>query len=203
MNHDTVEGMFSKLAVHTLADAHDMLSIVTVVARGTYSFRVAAAFGKLSVADLTLQACEGSSILKSVRTFLDLHPRQRGADKKAAEWVLKRLPGDLDGLKAMAKSLRISHRKGQLHDGGDDPQSAAAVATAWCKQNPPELEASMWHAMLGEAPSPWQLPSAACETCGGFVGPSGRNRRNLCESCKADARKVWDAERQRKRRRCM
>ena len=89
------------------------------------------------------------------------------------------MPCNLDDLNAMAKSLRISQQKAHSHDGGYDPQSAASVAKSRCERDPPELEASLRYAMIGEARSPWRLPSAVCAKCGVVFGRFGPGMRRV------------------------
>ncbi len=182
----TVTPFFDAVGVLTVDDAKCMLRSVANVLREQTSFRTAAKLGKMTLADLALQACEATSILKVVARHIA--PRSRpGLLKKIAvptpspkrrsharssalprsrkpsrrdvvEWVLKRLPRHASGLAKLSKTLRLRcHRQHRDTASNPDTQASAAVTRAWLETEPSELKHSLW-TLLQPRSRPQRLP---------------------------------------------
>jgi len=201
MNKATVTRMFDHLGVHTLPEAHAMQRTLVGIAKSAFSSRWVAMWSKMSVPDLTVQTCEGTSILGVVGQSGKMPPRQRGDSRKVAEWVLKRLPASIKGIREMSKRMRIGPAMRRQGTGDKDPEAAAVVAKAWVDSDPPELPKSLWHAMRGECRMPWKLPRLMCKECYQQLGADATVRANLCTVCRFDAVRERDRKRQAKRRR--
>ena len=159
---------------------------------------VAAAWGKLSVSDLSLQACEASGVLKAIRK---VHPQLRGGDRPLAIWALKRIPSSKTFLSAQSKSFRLTQAAAQLMTGGIDPQSAFVTASQRAAGQRLAIRASLRHALQGEVDAPWRLPVLVCGSCGERLPHGARSERSvlLCDARFTAGRGEKDRLRQQKR----
>ncbi len=182
----TVTPFFDAVGVFTVDDAKCMLRSVANVLREDTSFRTAAKFSKMTMADLALQACEATSILNVVARHIvprsrpgllkkptvpkpspkrcsharaSALPRSRKHSRRdVVEWMLRRLPRDAAGLAKLSKTLRLrGHRRHQDTPSRPDTQASAAVAEAWLETEPSELTHSLW-TLLQPRSRPQRLP---------------------------------------------
>jgi len=198
MHKDTVTLMLDRLGTRTLGDAEAMVRTLAGTSKSMFSTRVSAK-RSVAVSDLSVAACETTSLISTVRKKLCLNPQQRGSDRNTAEWVLQRLPSTLQGLRRVSKCWRIKQRN-KTQGGDDDPESASAVGAAWFSTSPPEAPGSMLRVACGEKRSPWKLPKLWCITCKGKLR-AGSSRRVRCDVCTAEARKATFRISSAKRRR--
>ena len=201
-----VASMFDDMGVTTLDDGKAMLDTVVHAARRMHSSRFAAPYGKISLADMALQACE-AHCARSVfgQAAKKENPRWRGA-VAGMEWFLRRVPANRLALAKFSKSVRLKQyrqRRG-APDACEDPHSAAVVAQVWVSSEPAPLRWPLFGGPHGSADPPCALPSLVCERCDHRMqlGLSGRPR-TTCTTCTERSRRACDRERQRKRRRLM
>jgi hypothetical protein len=181
MRKDNVSVFLDAVGVFTLGDARAMSRTVANVLRANTSFRTAAKFGKTTLADLALQACEASCMLDKVachmaprsrsrrQPLLPTHSPSRLRDgtprsrvlavqlrtqmhRAAAEWVLRRLPVDAASLAKLSKQLRLQqHRRHRESADRMDSQSAAETVATWLATEPKEVRQSLWNLVQPES----------------------------------------------------
>jgi hypothetical protein len=202
----TVARMFEDLGVTTLSDGNAMLETVVHAARRLHCSSAAAPYGKISLADVALQACE-ASCARSVfgEAAKKENPRWRGA-AAGMEWFLRRVPANRPALAKFAKSVRLKQcrqRRG-APDSCEDPHSAAVVARAWVSSEPAPLRWPLFGGPHGSADPPCALPPLVCERCGHRMplGLAGRPF-TTCITCTEQLRRARGSELRRKRRRLM
>ena len=202
----TVARMFDDLGVTTLDDGNAMLETVVHAARRLHCSSIAAPYGKISLADMALQACE-ASCARSVfgEAAKKENPRWRGA-AAGMEWFLRRVPANRQALAKFAKSARMKQyrqRRG-APDSCEDPHSAAVVARVWVSSEPAPLRWPLFGGPHGSADPPCALPPLVCERCGHRMplGLAGRPF-TACVTCTGQLRRARDTELRRKRRRLM
>lgn len=199
MHTDRTAGIFDLLGVHAYADATGMLATLTHVARSFYSFRTAAAYGRASLVDLPCQACELGGVLGAVKKHLSI--RGRGVDRKAADWILSRLPSSPKAMLSMAMLLKQNRARVEGRGNGLDLQCSGIVAGSWLASSPQELGGrSMLAVFTRGSGGPFDLLPLGCEGCFAVFPLSPSTRLWLCESCRGDRRREWDRKRQAARR---
>ncbi len=134
---DRTAATFDLLGVHTRPEATWMLATLSQVARSFYSTRTAASYRRASLVDLPRQACELGGILGAVKKHLNF--RGRGVKRKAADWILSRLPLSHKAMLAMAMLLKQNRARVEGRGNGLDLTRAAIVAGTWLASSPPEL----------------------------------------------------------------
>ena len=196
MHQSSTRRIFDMLAVTSYPDAVALQSTVRGLARGVWSQSIARHYASVSLVDLPCQACEFGGILGAVKSILG------GGDAEAIRWLLARLPGDLDGLKAMGERLRKITAKTKRKGDGLDRQAAGVVTKAWLEQLPERPAVSMECVYTSGGGDMFGLPRIFCPRCSELLPSRRRGRKKReCDACyRARVRKA-DAERQAKKRR--
>ncbi len=169
-----------------------MRNAVASLASGR-SARIAAKFGRVTVADLSLLACECYSLLGAGRKH---GPRLR-CPRAFARWCLERLPSNRRSFAALSKSMRCRQAARQKMQpiAVSDHRSASRTTKAWLESNPRKLTRSVWSALQRRATVPWSLPAVVCRGCGSALCRRGRS--GLCDGCHSDRQRATDRKRRR------
>lgn len=194
MNKTTVAGSLRGCGVSTFGEALIMRNAVAGTAAGR-SARTVAKFNKVTVADISLLACECYSLFAAGRKH---GPRLR-CQRTFARWCLERLPSNRRSFAGLSKSMH--GRQAALQNVHPptvaDHRSAYCVMKAWLATNPRKLTTSVWSALHRGATLPWSLPVVACRGCGYALCRSGRSKSRLCGGCLSDRRRARDCKRRR------
>ena len=199
MHIDRTAGIFDLLCVYTHREATWMLASLSKVARSFYSTRTAASYGRASLVDLPCQACELGGVLGAVKKHL--RTRGHGVNRKAADWILSRLPSSHKAMLAMSMLLKQNRARVEGRGNGLDMQCAGVVAGTWLASSPPELGGrSMLAVFTRGRGGPFNVPVLGCTRCSMMFPVSPNSSLLLCESCQGDRRREWDRKRQAVRR---
>ena len=185
MTDDTTKVAFQQVGVRALADAEAMVAVIRAVCSKYWGFRQAALWRRVDVLDLSCQACEFLQVLRAVRRA---RPEEASSFEEAAAWLLRHLPQDAAGIRAMGKSLRLARQRVPGRGNGRDLQSGFNVATGWLQQRDSGAAPA---GPLGEGDASGVLeqflPQSRCESCSSPLRPPFR----ACEVCARERRRVY------------
>ena len=190
MTRETTAQAFQAVGVRALVDAEVMVSVIKAVITRYWGFRKAALWRHMDVLDLTCQSCEFLQVLRAVRRASP----EASSYEEAAAWLLRLLPWDAVGLRAMGKSLRVARQRVPGRGNGQDLQSGFTVASDWLRrQSTGTSPASEDAAEQASEVLEEFMPPSRCEVCRTALHPPFRGSRS-CVVCERERRRQYQRD---------
>ena len=214
MSCGTVAPTFASLDVPSLHAAVQMVSALRATFAKHHGYRLSVHTNRGALMYLPCIVCEYAQVLDAViAANVGIH--DRGG---AVVWLLAHLPDTEQGVRSLAKTMRIRTQLSPQRGDGQDLQCGGCVAANWIrnfvkvdpkvmalsstrlKQRAASVEAEMAR-LSGEA------PERRCSLCdGNTMGDNTHRLREsdgaaVCRECYQKRRRAADAERKRRMRR--